>query len=348
MEGLAGLAGTKGDDYEVEKDINHDKLSNLDNEWKITSDLQLKDQVRDIRLNAGQSRRIWEELYKVLDSSDVVCMVLDARNPIGTISQHVVKHLKKNCPYKHLVYILNKCDLVPTSVTKGWIAHLSKDYPTIAYRAHVEKPFGRYSLLQLLRQYDNFHKDKKTVSVGFIGYPNVGKSSVINAMKAKKVCTAAPIPGQTRVWQYVHLTKRLYLIDCPGVVYNQEADDEIDLVLKGVVRTERLMDPDYYIQSLLDQTKTADIENKYKVRGWKSAEDFLILVAKKMGKLLKGGEADIMCVAKKILFEWQRGEIPYYNLPPGVTEEDVIKGELDGDKLEEVEIPEEDIFGEEE
>ena len=51
---------------------------------------------------------------------------------------------------------------------------------------------------------------------------------MINAMKAKKVCTAAPIPGETKVWQYVHLTKRIYLIDCPGVVYNQEADDEIE------------------------------------------------------------------------------------------------------------------------
>jgi nuclear GTP-binding protein len=78
-----------------------------------------------------------------------------------------------------------------------------------------------------LRQYDNFHKDKKTISVGFIGYPNVGKSSVINALRAKAVCSSAPIPGQTKYWQYVHLTQRIYLIDCPGVVYNQEADDEV-------------------------------------------------------------------------------------------------------------------------
>lgn len=54
--------------------------------------------------------------------------------------------------------------------------------------------------MKLLRQFALFHKDKKTVSVGFIGYPNVGKSSVINCLRKKKVCRAAPIPGETKVW----------------------------------------------------------------------------------------------------------------------------------------------------
>lgn len=66
---------------------------------------------------AGQSKRIWEELYKVLDASDVVCYILDARDPQGTRSTHIEEHIKKNCPHKHLVFILNKCDLIPTWVT---------------------------------------------------------------------------------------------------------------------------------------------------------------------------------------------------------------------------------------
>jgi hypothetical protein len=47
--------------------------------------------------------------------------------------------LKNHCPYKHLVFVLNKCDLVPTSVTKRWVTELSAEYPTIAYRAHIDK-----------------------------------------------------------------------------------------------------------------------------------------------------------------------------------------------------------------
>ncbi len=49
-----------------------------------------------------------------------------------------------------------------------------------------------------------------------IGYPNVGKSSVINALRSKKVCNVAPIAGETKVWQYITLMKKIYLIDCPG------------------------------------------------------------------------------------------------------------------------------------
>lgn len=65
----------------------------------------------------GQSKRIWNELYKVIDSSDVVIHVLDARNPLGTRCLSVEKYIAKECPHKHLIYVLNKCDLVPT-----WVA----------------------------------------------------------------------------------------------------------------------------------------------------------------------------------------------------------------------------------
>lgn len=65
----------------------------------------------------GQSKRIWNELYKVIDSSDVLIHVLDARDPLGTQCLSVQEYLKKEAPHKHLVYVLNKCDLVPNWVT---------------------------------------------------------------------------------------------------------------------------------------------------------------------------------------------------------------------------------------
>ena len=83
-----------------------------------------------------------------------------------------------------------------------------------------------------------FSKNKKIK-----GYPNVGKSSVINTMKRKKVCNVAPIPGETKVWQFVAMTQRVFLIDCPGVVYSGQEHDETELVLRGVCRVENITAP---------------------------------------------------------------------------------------------------------
>ena len=86
-----------------------------------------------------------------------------------------------------------------------WVKLLSREYPTLAFRASVSKPFGKGALIQLLRQFDNLHKSKKNISIGFIGYPNVGKSSVINTIKRKSVCKVAPIPGETKVYIYIYI-----------------------------------------------------------------------------------------------------------------------------------------------
>jgi nuclear GTP-binding protein len=164
------------------------------------------------------------------------------------------------------------------------------------------------------------HKDKKNISVGFVGYPNVGKSSVINALKRKTVCKVAPIPGETKVWQYISLTKRIYLIDCPGIVYDQ-GESETDKVLKSVVRAERIPDPETYIDAILQKTERKHIYDVYGVREWIDYEDFLKQVCERTGKLLKGGEPDINNVSKSIIMDWQRGNIPYFERPPKSEEE---------------------------
>jgi nuclear GTP-binding protein len=84
----------------------------------------------------GQSRRIWAELYKVVDSSDVVIHVLDVRDPLGTRCRSVEKHLRDEKPHKHLVFLLNKVDLVPTWVTVSVASPLrfSLSCPTIMSR----------------------------------------------------------------------------------------------------------------------------------------------------------------------------------------------------------------------
>ncbi|KAI1077683.1 nucleolar GTP-binding protein [Whalleya microplaca] len=278
--------------------------------------------------NKGQSKRIWNELYKVLDASDVVIHVLDARDPLGTRCRSVEKYLREEAPHKHLIFVLNKTDLVPTSVAAAWVRHLSTDYPTLAFHSSITNPFGKGSLIQLLRQFSSLHSDRKQISVGLIGYPNTGKSSIINTLRKKKVATVAPIPGETKVWQYVTLMKRIYLIDCPGIVPPSQHDTPQDILLRGVVRVEMVENPEQYIPALLEKVKKHHMERTYELKGWNDHMHFLELLARKGGRLLKAGEPDVDGVAKMVLNDFMRGKIPWFTPAPVVEggEEKAMEG----------------------
>jgi len=310
LESLVGEVSKSSEGYVESKDGNIEK--NLDEGLKKNSKEEIFDK--------GQSKRIWAELYKVLDCSDVVVQVLDVRDPVGTRCLHVENYLRKHARHKHVVLVLNKCDLVPPWITRRWTAILSSQYPTVVFHASMRNPFGKGALINLLRQFSVLHKDKQQISVGFIGYPNVGKSSVINTLSAKKVCRAAPIPGETKVWQYVTLMKRIHLIDCPGVVYNTN-DTETMKVLKGVVRVERLQMPEIYVNGILERVKSEYISRMYGIDKWENATDFLTKLARKTGKLLKGAEPNLPDVARKVINDLQRGILPYFVPPPSISDD---------------------------
>ncbi|XP_008585479.1 PREDICTED: nucleolar GTP-binding protein 2 [Galeopterus variegatus] len=238
----------------------------------VIEDTGVRNEAQEEIYKKGQSKRIWGELYKVIDSSDVVVQVLDARDPMGTRSPHIEAYLKKEKPWKHLIFVLNKCDLVPTWATKRWVAVLSQDYPTLAFHASLTNPFGKGAFIQLLRQFG-------------------------------------------KVWQYITLMRRIFLIDCPGVVYPSE-DSETDIVLKGVVQVEKIKSPEDHISAVLERAKPEYISKTYKIDSWENAEDFLEKLAFRTGKLLKGGEPDLQTVGKMVLNDWQRGRIPFFVKPP--------------------------------
>ena len=284
----------------------------------------------------GQSKRIWGEFYKVVDCSDVVLHIIDARNVPGTRCTMIEKHIAKNAPHKHLVFVLNKIDLVPNWVAKRWIGELAQVRPTIAFHASMTHAFGKGALISLLRQFGKLQSDKKQISVGVIGYPNVGKSSVINTLISKKSCKVAPVPGETKIWQYITLFRNIYLIDCPGVVVDTAGDSETDSVLKGVVRAERLESPEEFIDAIQEAVKREHIAALYGLPKsgedtWKTTEELLEKIALKCGRLLKGGESCLRSAAIMLINDFQRGRLPHYVAPPELKEEaDGKDGENEG------------------
>ena len=222
----------------------------------------------------------------------------------------------------------------PTNTLQAqWVRLLSQEHPTLAFHASLTNSFGKGSLITLLRQFSSLHSSRKQISVGMVGYPNTGKSSIINTLRKKRVCTVAPIPGETKVWQYITLMKRIYLIDCPGVVPPSQGDSAEDILLRGVVRVENVENPAQYIGAVLRRTQARHIERTYEVKGSEYQNDpieFLSILARKGGRLLKGGEADVDGVAKMVLNDFLRGKIPWFTPPPKKDGTDVAKQNQDG------------------
>lgn len=93
----------------------------------------------------GTSKRIYGELFKVIDSSDVIVHVLDARDPVGTRCDSVIDYLKKEKSHKQIIFVLNKCDLIPTwatvsSLTRFFCSSVSLLFCFICHSMYQVKP----------------------------------------------------------------------------------------------------------------------------------------------------------------------------------------------------------------
>lgn len=108
-------------------------------------------------------------------------------------------------------------------------------------------------------------------------------------------------------------------------MYPGPNESETDIVLKGVVRVESLVNPEDHIAALLKRVKKEYLVKTYGVGEWEDDMDFLGQLANITGKLNKGGEPDIHTVAKMILTDWIRGNIPFYSVPPQEVVEEPIE-----------------------
>jgi nuclear GTP-binding protein len=285
-------------------------------------------------------KAFFREFKKVVEESDVILEVLDARDPIGCRARAVEQAILAKGD-KKVVLVLNKIDLVPREVVAAWLKHLRQEFPTVAFRCNTQLQkanlsrgkgdfdtyeslsggtcLGGDNLLELLKNYCRSQNLKKSITVGIIGYPNTGKSSLINSLKRSKAAAVGAKPGFTRTMQEIKLDTNVVLLDCPGIVFSSGEGSEFgaaDIVLRNAVEVEKITDPVWVIGAVLKRCPRERLMELYQIPVYRSADEFLAFVAHKIGKLKKGGIPDYHAAAVSVLRDWQSGKIKFYTMPP--------------------------------
>lgn len=296
---------------------------------------------KDNSLEPGQaSRRAYlKELKKVVDAADVILQVLDARDPMGSRISPSMENVILSRADKKMVLVLNKIDLVPKDVVGQWLTVLRRSHPAIAVKASRDfasesgviddtstTPVGMEGLLQLLKNYARTSdaKSKTCIVVGIIGYPNTGKSSIINALKRTRAVGVSSRPGFTTSMQEVLLDKNVRLLDSPGVVF-----DDRSAMLGNCVDADSVSDPIPAVAALITRCNPASLVMTYNIPAFPPGNVmmFLAMVARSYGRVLKGGIPDKIGAARAVLRDWNSGKIPYYTPAPStklVAEDAVV------------------------
>ena len=278
----------------------------------------------------------------MVEVSDVIIQVLDARDPLACRSPEVERFVRRTNPDKRVVLLLNKIDLAPKENVQAWLKYFREEMPCVAFKCATggggtggsdklgsralptkggyggKDALGAETLLQLLKNYARNRNLKTAITVGIVGFPNVGKSSLINSLKRSRSAAAVGnTPGMTKVSKEIVLDKHVKLIDSPGVVFASSLGENAGVTaLRNCVKVERLADPIAPVCEILRRCPTEQLMLMYKVGKFEDVDDFLRQVGRLQGKLKKGGVPDMLAAARIVLNDWNGGKIPYYTNPP--------------------------------
>ncbi|XP_023649917.1 guanine nucleotide-binding protein-like 1 isoform X1 [Paramormyrops kingsleyae] len=265
----------------------------------------------------------WRQLWRVLEMSDVVLLIVDIRYPVLHFPPALYNYVTNEL-HKQVILVLNKVDLCPAPLVLAWRHYLSSRFPSLHCVCFTSQPGQAYDTVlqkrrrkkklgwnqaagpvQILRACqdivagrvdlssweqkiqrdvstscldEDVPEDVQTVLVehqsdvamemqssshelykdgvftlGCIGFPNVGKSSVLNGLVGRKVVSVSRTPGHTKYFQTYYLTPTVKLCDCPGLVFPSLVTKQLQ-ILAGIYPVAQLQEPYSSVGYLCERT----------------------------------------------------------------------------------------------
>lgn len=360
---------------------------------------------------------VWRQLWRVIERSDLVVQIVDARNPLQFRSEDLENYVKEIDSRKKNLLLVNKADMLTLKQREAWAeyfeknninfrffsAHLAKEKmeaqmlkesqsdgeddaelaesakklglgdedegsagepeeekeeqeeeeeeedaiakladPDRSLGAHIldveelEALFLANSPERLPQNQDASKQPKQKTTIGLVGYPNVGKSSTINALLGAKKVSVSATPGKTKHFQTLYLSPEIMLCDCPGLVFPNFATTKAELVVNGVLPIDQQREFTGPAGLVAQRIPKHFLENVYGVKihtrppeeggtGIPTASELLRAYARARGFSTQGqGQPDESRAARYVLKDYVNGKLLYVQPPPSPEGEAAI------------------------
>jgi ribosome biogenesis GTPase A len=276
----------------------------------------------------GHMNAARKKAAETMETTDVVIEVVDARLPEAS-SNPMIRELRLH-RQRPCLKVLNKADLADPAVTKAWLDFYNAQPNVKAVAISCKKPGEAAKVPDLCRPLAPHRgTNLKPLRMMIMGIPNVGKSTLINALLNKRIAKVGDEPAVTKNQQRFHLSEQLVLTDTPGMMWPkiQHDNDGYMLAASHAIGRNAVIDEEVaiYLADLLLRHYAPRLAERYKfdVNGLDGTA-VIENIAQRRGYRLKGGAMDMEKAAMTLLVDYRSGTLGRISLETPETRREML------------------------